>query len=558
MLSSLQIDNYALIDSVKAFFSDGMTCITGQTGAGKSILLGGLSLVLGKRADSTMIKDPAKKCIVEATFELKDDELKDYFEKKNLQYDSQTIIRREIYPNGKSRVFINDSPVLLSVLEEIGLRLIDLHSQRKTQTLMREDQQLSIVDSFAKNSNLLSKYQEVLFRFKEILKKKERLTKENFLDEESKELNQYLFEELQEADLTHSLKNDLESELQELTHFEDIKTALQSAIHTLEDEPYGLIQLMFKLQGFFDKLIQNTNRFQYLSERVSALRAETQDLSFELNTAFDSLEVNDQEIEQLTQQLNHLNQLELKHRVQSIEQLIEKRDQLEKFLTDVETLNNQLIEIELQEEKYQSELKRLGDQLSKKRKEKSIQLIKEIEELTSQMGMPDMEMKMVFSPADTFTINGIDNLDFLIKTNPGSDFKPLKKVASGGELSRIMLALKTVVSRYKKLPTVVFDEIDTGISGKIADAVAQVMRTLSSQMQVITVTHLPQVAAAGKHHFKVLKEIKGETTKTVLKKLDSDQRVQEIASMLSSHQITSSALNHAQVLLINNINEDES
>ncbi|MCY4216837.1 MAG: DNA repair protein RecN [Flavobacteriaceae bacterium] len=558
MLCSLEIENYALIHHVKADFSNGMTCITGQTGSGKSIILGGLSLVLGKRADTTMIKDPSKKCIVEAIFEIQNKQLKLFFKENNLEYDDQTIIRREIYPNGKSRVFVNDSPVKLSMLENLCVQLIDIHSQRKTQTLLQEDQQLLMLDSFAQNSELKHRYQTTFHQYKTIQKSIKKLVIQNNLDEHSVELNKFLFQELQEAELQTDLKTQLESRLSELVHFEEIQNGIRGALHTLNAEPYGLNNQMIELQTFIDNASKKSSQYLDLSQRITALRIEIQELSLELDGSIDSLVVNQEDIHQINEHLNQINKLELKHRVQSVDQLIQKRDALKSTLDKVQQFEIQLEELKSEEKQVYHRLEHLAKKLTETRKVKSIELMEEVQSLTKQMGLVDLKIKMEFHDTENFELRGKDNLNFLIKINSGSPYKPLKKVVSGGELSRIMLALKTIISRYKNLPTVVFDEIDTGISGHIANAVARVMHTLSNQMQVITVTHLPQVAAVGQHHFKVHKQSELTSTKTIIKKLDPQQRINEIASMLSSDRITTSALKHAQVLLNHNLINNES
>ncbi|MCY3999070.1 MAG: DNA repair protein RecN [Flavobacteriaceae bacterium] len=558
MLCSLEIENYALIHHVKADFSNGMTCITGQTGSGKSIILGGLSLVLGKRADTTMIKDPSKKCIVEAIFEIQNKQLKLFFKENNLEYDDQTIIRREIYPNGKSRVFVNDSPVKLSMLENLCVQLIDIHSQRKTQTLLQEDQQLLMLDSFAQNSELKHRYQTTFHQYKTIQKSIKKLVIQNNLDEHSVELNKFLFQELQEAELQTDLKTQLESRLSELVYFEEIQNGIRGALHTLNAEPYGLNNQMIELQTFIDNASKKSSQYLDLSQRITALRIEIQELSLELDGSIDSLVVNQEDIHQINEHLNQINKLELKHRVQSVDQLIQKREALKSTLDKVQQFEIQLEELKSEEKQVYHRLEHLAKKLTETRKVKSIELMEEVQSLTKQMGLADLKIKMEFHDTENFELRGKDNLNFLIKINSGSPYKPLKKVVSGGELSRIMLALKTIISRYKNLPTVVFDEIDTGISGHIANAVARVMHTLSNQMQVITVTHLPQVAAVGQHHFKVHKQSELTSTKTIIKKLDPQQRINEIASMLSSDRITTSALKHAQVLLNHNLINNES
>ena len=552
MLQSLRIQNYALIDSVQADFSDGMTSITGETGTGKSLLLGGLSLVLGKRADTTMVKDPNKKCIVEAYFDLKNLELNNFFDLNELDFENQTIIRREINQSGKSRMFVNDSPVRLSVLEELGEQLIDIHSQHKSQVLLREEQQLAFIDAYAQNEELLTDYTNTLRDYKKVESELKTLLEDYVLDENSLALNKHLLKELQNAKLHPDLKKHIQEELSEFTYAEDIKKAMANAINLIESESVGLGVKIIELQGQINILSEKSAKYGDLFNRINAIRTEVEDIGFELRGAIDGVEVDHSKIEDLDDQLSHLNHLETKHSVNSVEQLIERQNELEEKLLESQKQIERLESLKKQSRVLVGELESLALRLSTRRKETIPSIVNEIEGLLAQMGMKSTRLKIELSPEQEFTSSGRDAIKFLIQTNQGNKFMPLKKVVSGGELSRIMLAIKTVIAGFKNLPTIIFDEIDTGVSGKISVAIADVMKRLSKHMQVLTITHLPQVAAVSDNHYKVIKTEEPGSATTKLYELDFQERVDEIASMLSGKQITITAKEHALVLLNKN------
>lgn len=552
MLQSLRIQNYALLDSVQADFSEGMTSITGETGTGKSLLLGGLSLILGKRADTTMVKDPDKKCIVEAYFDLKNLDLNSFFDLNELDFDNQTIIRREINQNGKSRIFVNDSPVKLSVLEILGEQLIDIHSQQKSQVLLREEQQLAFIDAYAQNETLLIDYTNTLRNYKTVEKELKMLLEDYVLDEKSITLNKHLLEELQKAKLHPNLKKQIQEELSEFTYAEDIKKAMANAINLIDYESVGLGSKIIELQSQINILSEKSTKYEELFNRINAIRSEVEDIGFELRGAIDGVEVDYSKIEELDDQLSHLNYLETKHSVNSLEQLIEKQSELEEKLIESQKLTERLECLKKRSQRLVGELESLALSLRSRRKKTIPSIVNEIEGLLAQMGMKSTQLKIELIPEQGFTSSGKDAIKLLIQTNKGNKFMPLKKVVSGGELSRIMLAIKTVIARFKNLPTIIFDEIDTGVSGKISVAVADVMKRLSKHMQVLTITHLPQVAAVSDSHFKVIKTEQQGSTITNLQELSFQERVDEIASMLSGKQISITAKEHALVLLNKN------
>ena len=549
LLTHLQIQNFALIEHLEVSFLEGMTCITGETGAGKSILLGGLSLVLGKRAEMSSLLDPTKKCIVEATFDLKAYELKSLFESLDLDYEEETLLRREILPQGKSRAFINDSPVSLTILQQIGNRLIDIHSQNDTQSLLENERQFEVLDALGKNNLHLEKYSELLDVFKETSEEYRYWLNQKNQSQDALELKQFLFDELDSVVLNPNSFLEMESKIDSLSHVEYLQSNLAECIQLFENETTGVFDQILRLNMLSQGLTQKSSQFSSLSERMKGLAVESEDLLDECKRLLETLEVNPKELEQLQSELDLINALFQKHKVLTIEELVEVKNTLEKELQatmdidgTLETLSNKIGKIE-------DELKKIAQLLSKNRKQAATVIEIELKSLVGKMGMPDAIFKIEFLSSESFLANGTDIISFQFSPNKGSQFNLLRKVASGGELSRIMLGIKSILSRYKKLPTLIFDEIDTGVSGKISDSVADLMIALSSQLQVLTITHLPQVAAKGNHHFKVQKVIENGQTRSQLISLGSEARIEEIAMMLSGNQITPTAIAHAKQLM---------
>ena len=549
LLTHLQIQNFALIEHLEVSFLEGMTCITGETGAGKSILLGGLSLVLGKRAEMSSLLDPTKKCIVEATFDLKAYELKSLFESLDLDYEEETLLRREILPQGKSRAFINDSPVSLTILQQIGNRLIDIHSQNDTQSLLENERQFEVLDTLGKNNLHLEKYSELLDVFKETSEEYRYWLNQKNQSQDALELKQFLFDELDSVVLNPNSFLEMESKIDSLSHVEYLQSNLAECIQLFENETTGVFDQILRLNLLSQGLTQKSSQFSSLSERMKGLAVESEDLLDECKRLLETLEVNPNELEQLQGELDLINALYQKHKVLTIEELVEVKNTLEKELQatmdidgTLETLSNKISKIE-------DELKKIAQLLSKNRKQAATVIEIELKSLVGKMGMPDAIFKIEFLSSESFLANGTDIISFQFSPNKGSQFNLLRKVASGGELSRIMLGIKSILSRYKKLSTLIFDEIDTGVSGKISDSVADLMIALSSQLQVLTITHLPQVAAKGNHHFKVQKVIENGQTRSQLISLGSEARIEEIAMMLSGNQITPTAIAHAKQLM---------
>lgn len=549
MLIQLKIKNFALIDHLEVEFSNGMTCITGETGAGKSILLGGLSLVLGKRADLSSFFDSSRKCIVEATFDIKNYNLEALFNTFNLDYEEETVLRRELLPHGKSRAFINDTPVNLSVLEKVSLNLIDIHSQNDTLSLLENEYQFQVLDAIANNQEILTQYQKTLARYKSTLKEHNHYKEVHTESKDALELKQFLFEELQNSKLQVGMQEDIEIKLSTLSHVEYLQTALASSIQLLEQESLGILDQMKELRRHSQGLSDKSKEYKEIHERITISSIETEDFLELLKQKFDHLEANPKKLQELNSQMDFLNSLYQKHKVNNIDDLLAIKKKLELTLNDTLSLDHKLSALEQMINEQSVILTTLSQKLTKQRKN-AIHLLKiELEQILTKMGMKDTLFKIELINTDKFLLNGMDQLSFQFSANKGGDFKSLKKVASGGELSRIMLAIKTVLSRYKKLPTLVFDEIDSGVSGKISGNIAEVMANMSKKLQVFTITHLPQVAAKGDHHFKVEKSEQNGKFKTQLHLLNPETRINEIAKMLSKNEITDTAIAHARELM---------
>ena len=549
MLTQLKIKNFALIDDLEVHFSDGMTSITGETGAGKSILLGGLSLVLGKRADLSSLFDPTRKCIVEAIFKIKPYALHSLFETHDLDYDEETVLRRELLPQGKSRAFINDTPVKLNVLEDFSVHLIDIHSQHDSQALLQNQYQFQVLDALADNQDSLATYQATLKSYQNTEKEYRYWNEKQAASKEEFDLKQFLFKELQASNLEAGMEEQIKTQVRTLSHVEYLQTTFGAAIQLMEAESLGIVDQLKELRRYSQGVSDTSNRYEKLQERVQGIVLEMEDILEEFKHEFELLEANPQKLEELQAQMDHLNVLYQKHRVQTVEELIFIQQELEQTLQDTLNLDDKLNALAQKQNEQAAELKRLADQLSKRRHQAIAVLEEELTGLVSKMGMQEAQFKIELTPSSEFLYNGTDVLTFQFSANKGSDFKALKKVASGGELSRIMLAIKTVLSQYKKLPTLIFDEIDTGVSGKISDSIAEVMSTMAQKLQVLAITHLPQVAAKGNHHFRVEKIVEAEKTRTQLCALNQEARVAEIAKMLSGNQVTETAIAHAKQLM---------
>ena len=549
MLTQLSIKNYALINQLSIDFTSGLSIITGETGAGKSILLGALGLVLGNRADLSSLKDASTKCIVEAKMAISAYNLQDFFNEVDLDYEAETIIRREILPSGKSRAFVNDTPVTLSVLNELRIKLIDIHSQHQTLQLSDKNFQFTVIDAIAKNKERISSYQRGFAKLNQL--KKELIELENSQREahQQYDYNSHLFKELEVADLKIDEQHQLEEKLERLNNIEEIKLNLSEALQIAITDEIGVQSLVNNLENRLSKIAPFVKEYQNLLERITSVKIEIDDIVSEIENENDGVDFNTNEAEEINDRLQLLYNLQKKHYVDSVEALLKIYEELSEKVLQVENadevINNKREEIRTVSEKLDA----IAIIISKARIASLPKLTKELENLLADLGMENARFSIKIKPTEDYLSNGKDELLFLFSANKGGNYGELKRVASGGELSRIMLSVKNVLSKNTQLPTIIFDEIDTGVSGEISNKIAAIMQQMSHHMQVISITHLPQIAAKGSSHYKVYKEeIKGVTT-TNLKRLSPDERIVEIAEMLSGKDISDSALTHAKELL---------
>ena len=549
LITSLKILNYALIDNLDISFTDGLSCITGETGAGKSILMGGLSLVLGKRADLNVLKDPNKKCVIEATFYIENYSLREFFDEAQIDYQKETLLRREIIPGGKSRAFINDSPVTLEKINRLSDFLIDVHSQNENQTLFKDEYQFLVLDALAKNDILLNEYNKNLIEFN-VTKKiyDELLLKSHSLKQES-DYNKFLYDELVNEDLNLDSQISLVEEIEKLSNVEDLQLNLSQSIEIIEGDQIGLLTQISNLKAVLKNAVDKSNSFSTLHDRVTVFDIELKDVLDQLIDKLYELESNPSLLENLNHKLDKIHNLFHKHNVDNISDLLNIKDQLETKLNENTNLDSKIEDLKIKLKDFEETLNRKAFQIHEKRKNTIPVLCNEIEEMIAKMGMQRAKFKVELNFSENFLYNGKDQINFLFSANLGASFRPIKKVASGGEMSRIMLAIKAILSRFKQLPTIVFDEIDTGVSGTISNEIGNVMEQMGQYMQVFTITHLPQVAAKGKHHYKVYKEVQASSTVTNIKKLDEEDRVVELAQMLSGEDLTETAFDHARQLL---------
>jgi DNA repair protein RecN (Recombination protein N) len=549
MLTSLTIKNYALIDHLKVDFNDGFTIITGETGAGKSILLGGLSLILGKRADLSSLKDTETKCIIEAVFNVSNYNLKALFKAEDLDYEPQTIIRREILPSGKSRAFVNDSPVNLNSLQLLGERLIDVHSQHQTLQLTTNDFQFQVIDALARNHKELEDYSGELLAYKQL--KRELNELKNLKSEAIKEhdYNSFLLHELVEANLVSDELETLEEEYETLNNVEIIKERLSEAYQLLSDEQIGVVTSLTALKNNLQKLSGLSSIYQDIYNRVNSALIEVDDIFSEIDVLQADVEADPNRLDVVNSKLQVLNNLLQKHQVATVSELIEIREELTEKVAVTENLDDTIQNKENEIYKAEKALDALAKTIHTKRSKAIPDLIKQLQAILMDLGMPNAQFNIELTSTKTYLSNGKEELSFLFSANKGGSFNALKKAASGGELSRIMLAIKLVLSNYTQLPTIMFDEIDTGVSGEISNKMGDIMLQMSKNMQVFSITHLPQIAAKGHSHFKVYKEDVNNVTQTNLVRLNHDERIVEIAQMLGGTDVSSSAIAHAKELL---------
>lgn len=549
MLRRLQIKNYALIRELDVEFDGGLTTITGETGAGKSILLGALALILGQRADTAVLKDKEQKCVVEGLFEVNGYGLEPLFEENDLDFEPQLLFRREIAPNGKSRAFVNDTPVNLKVLQDLGTKLIDIHSQHQSLDLGNNLFQMMILDHFSGNITLLTEYKE---RYKAY-----RLLEKEILEAESNAIRlrneldyfQFQLEQLNGANLQVGEQAILEHELTILTHAEEIKNTFLAIASLLREEDGNALVRVKESLGLLQKILKFYPEVSELSERLNSLYLELNDLSAEIAFSSEKMEVDPRRIIQINERLDLLYSLQQKHHVANEEELIAIRDEFEAKVQGILTNDDTIQEMKSRFTEMEKELDMLAGGLTQNRLSFSLPMGSKVENQLAQLGMPNSKFKVDIKTNHSFSAWGRDEVSFLFTANKNGTLNEISKVASGGELSRLMLSIKAMVSKTKALPTILFDEIDAGISGDIADKMGNILKEISMDMQVINITHLPQIAAKGDHHYLVYKEDSESETFTKMKSLTPEERISEIAKMLSGEVITAAARQNAVELL---------
>ena len=549
MLTALSIKNYALIDDLKVDFPEGFIIITGETGSGKSIMLDALSLILGKRADMSALRNKEEKCIIEAEFSLQNYEFQSLFEELDIDYDLQTIIRREILPSGKSRAFVNDVPATLEVLSRLGQVLVDIHSQHQTLALSDTSFQFAIIDAITNDKSLLTEYVQLHQLLKKEQKKLEELIEFQKNAKKEYDDNLHQLKELKSATLEEGILEELEESYEEASNIEDIKENVSESLYLLNDDNIGILNNLRELKRSFSSLTEYKKLYRDLYERIESAFLELEDLASEISDIDESIEADPDNLEQISKQLNKIYSLQKKHSVSTITDLIAIQQELEEAVSKTESVDIDLNkQKKIVEEQHTATLKK-ANQLHKAREKVIPALDKKLTNFMHELGMPNGRFSITLTATDTFFANGNDELSFLFSANKGGEFGQLKKVASGGELSRIMLAVKAIMAEHTALPTIMFDEIDTGVSGEISQKMGDIMKQMSQNRQVFAITHLPQIAAKGAYHFKVFKEdSKGKTT-THLKLLIEEERIIELSEMLEGKNSGASARNHAIELL---------
>jgi len=549
LLASITIKNYALINELHIDFSSGLSIITGETGAGKSILLGALGLVLGNRADSSTLKNTNKKCVIEAIVSIHSYNLQDFFETEDIDYETNTILRREILPSGKSRAFINDTPVTLLVLTALRARLIDIHSQHQTLQVSDQEFQFQLLDAVANNKSKLASYQSGLASYTKEKKKLEEIQHAQREAHLQYDYNSHLYNELFEAKLIEDEQELLEEKLEKINNVEEIKQNLSAALQISTDENIGIQNLLYSLEQKLTKIDSYSKEYQELSDRISSVKIELDDIIGDLESAFEQVDFNPSEATQLNDRLQLIYNLQKKHYVNSISELLTIQSALLLKVNTVENAEQSLLDQETIVKGIANKLDAVALKISEARSKIIPKLSKQLADILADLGMPHARFQIKNTPSENYYKNGKDSLEFLFSANKGGQYGELKKVASGGELSRVMLAIKKILSENSQLPTIIFDEIDSGVSGEVSNKMAHIMSQMSRKMQVITITHLPQIAAKGNQHYKVYKEEVNHITTTNLKQLSEDERIVEIAEMLSGKSISDSALIHARELL---------
>ncbi|WGK64890.1 DNA repair protein RecN [Croceiramulus getboli] len=549
MLETLTIKNYALIDKAHLSFEQGFTVITGETGAGKSILLGALGLILGNRADLSSIGSADQKCVIEATFNLKQWSLQGLFEAEDLDYEERTIVRREILPSGKSRAFVNDTPVNLSQLNALGAQLVDIHSQHETRTIMENEYQFQVVDAFAKNKSLLHSYQVRYGTLRNQQHELKSLQQRQQEAQKEADYNGFLLQELLDAQLKPGEEEEIEQEFNTLNNSEQITEALSEAYQLLQQPDNGVNELLQQINVKLARLSTFSPTLEDLHNRINSVSIELDDITETLDDYTQTVDADPSRLAFLDTRLRLIHDLKKKHQVATVEELIDLRESLDNAMLEAGGLEDRIEKLEQEIAFAKAELEQQADELHKNRTAALPQLAKTLEAMLDELGMPNARFNLKVIKTEALNSRGMDQLEFLFSANKGMPPQELKKAASGGELSRIMLTLKAALSEFVQLPTLIFDEIDTGVSGEIALKMGGIMKQMGAHMQLISITHLPQIAGQGEHHMKVYKEDGEQRTLTYIEPLQAEDRVVEIAQMLGGKSNSETALSHARQLL---------
>ena len=550
MLRQLYIRNYALIDELDMEFRSGFSVMTGETGAGKSIILGAIGLLLGQRADSKTVKMGTEKCVIEAHFDLSRYGMQPFFEENDIEFDANdTIIRRELTSAGKSRAFINDTPVALTMLKELGERLVDVHSQHQNLLLNKQDFQLNVVDVIAQDTKELSDYQQAFVRYHDLKKEEERVRQEIEQGRQAQDFLQFQYEELTNAKLVDGEQEELEQRSETMTHSEDIKTALYEAENALQGDERSIVGSLKKATSALQGIERVYPDVAELAERLNSCYIELKDVAGEVSGALEDVDFDPAELDSVNARLDKLYDLEKKYKVESVDELIALQQDLGRKLSNIENSDEALAELERQAAAAMKEAQAKADVLTKMRKQAAKTIEQQMQSRLVPLGMPHVRFQIVIE-SSPLSRDGQDNVSFLFSANTSTPLQPVSQVASGGEIARVMLSLKAMISGTVKLPTIIFDEIDTGVSGKIAEQMAQMMAEMGrNERQVISITHLPQIAALGTTHYKVYKEETPQGTTSHMQMLTDDERVGEIAQMLSGSDVTEAAIQNAKELL---------
>ncbi len=549
MLKQITIQNYALIEESSISFPEGLTVITGETGAGKSILLGALGLILGQRADIGVLRDKTKKCIIEGVFNIKAYRLKNFFNEQELDYEDETSLRREINPEGKSRAFINDTPVNLNVLKQLAEQFIDIHSQHETLLLNDTAFQFEVVDAFAELKEKKISYRENFLQLKHSEKQLQDLQDQELQTKKDLDYYTFQFNELEQATVVAGEMNKLEQESDTLNNAETIKSGLNRVYFALNGNEENIVTQLSLLKTTLAPLSKYGRRFEELHSRLNSGIIELKDLANEINNADEDIVFDPERLLEVDAKLDLLNRLLKKHNVQTEEDLLRLKEELEERLNAIGSIDDKIALLSKEVKEQKKKVTQQADELSAKRKKAIPEIEKKIKEMLGSLAMPHASFKIDCQAATQFNNNGADKLNFLFSANKGSEFKELHKVASGGELSRLMLCIKALIAQLTSLPTIIFDEIDTGVSGDVAHKVGGILEKMAKGMQVITITHLPQIACKGKSHLFVYKHEQNDKTVSEIKALNKDERIVEIAKMLSTGKPTEAAINNAKELI---------